>query len=68
VYIEFAWLGGSPFMGYCLHGDRFQVLVNVGKFVTRLLASPEGLYYLELLIRKGGIFNDSKKRNISFSK
>jgi hypothetical protein len=40
-------------MGSSEHGDRFQVPLNVGKFVTRLSASPEGLCYLEIV--KNGI-------------
>jgi hypothetical protein len=40
-------------MGSCEHGDRFQVSVNVGKFVIRLSASPEGLCYLGIV--KNGI-------------
>lgn len=51
--MEFVWLGASPFMGFFEHGDRFKVSVNVGKFVTRLLASPQGLSYLEIV--KNGI-------------
>lgn len=53
MYTEFAWFGASPFMGPYEHCYRFHVSVNVGKFVTRLLASPEGLSYLEIV--KNGI-------------
>jgi hypothetical protein len=52
VYTEFVWLGTSPVLGSCEYGNRFQVSVNVGRFVTRLLASPE-LSYLEIV--KNGI-------------